>query len=522
MTTAPINLESRNGEAVSTDVSKAVSNPFPDKPITLSGTPTITSGQGSISASGTTVTITPNNGFHGTITAQYKVLDSTGSESRAVTGTITVQVGSVVPAAPSGVSVTPVDADSARVSWTDGSANGSPITGYKVSVNGSEQSCSTSNCLINGLAPGQSYSIQVVSTNKYGDSEAATVSYQHNATAKTPAAPTLTAGSGKVTAARTEGDEPPRRPAPPVYRDGPSKMSEVDARSWSIDDVLDAVFFAIAAVATLWLAWLLIGSGWHLNAVLVVNSLLFWAVLAYLALPRLHQVLTWLYVPDYFIGRTRTPDGLLGDPVNLAVKGDEEDIHEAMIAAGWVRADPITLRSSWRIIVSSLLRRSYPAAPVSNLMLFGRKQSFAYQKEVEGNPAQRHHIRFWYCPPGWSLPGGGHVDWLAAATYDRAVGLSALTLQVTHKIDADIDIERNYVVDDVRWANEAAELEIWPDVFTSYHDKNGGGDRVVTDGALHVLDLNEVVPGSDAGLSLQQARLADHPARRRRASPTRR
>ena len=310
----------------------------------------------------------------------------------------------------------------------------------------------------------------------------------------------------------------PRPTAPPVYRDGPSKMSEVDARSWSIDDVLDAVFFAIAAVATLWLAWLLIGSGWHLNAVLVVNSLLFWAVLAYLALPRLHQVLTWLYVPDYFIGRTRTPDGLLGDPVNLAVKGDEEDIHEAMIAAGWVRADPITLRTSWRIIVSSLLRRSYPAAPVSNLMLFGRKQSFAYQKEVEGNPSQRHHIRFWYCPPGWSLPGGGHVDWLAAATYDRAVGLSALTLQVTHKIDADIDIERNYVVDDVRWANEAADLEIWPDFFASYHYKNGGGDRVVTDGALHVLDLNEVVPGSDSGLSLELAHLADLEARRRRPS----
>ncbi len=308
----------------------------------------------------------------------------------------------------------------------------------------------------------------------------------------------------------------PRPTAPPVYRDGPSKMSEVDARSWNIDDVLDSVFFAIAAVATLWLAWLLIGSGWHLEPALVVNSLLFWAVLAYLALPRLHQVLTWLYVPDYFIGRTRTPDGLLGDPVNLAVKGDEEDIHEAMVSAGWVRADPITLRSSWRIVVSSLLRRSYPAAPVSNLLLFGRKQSFAYQKEVEGNPAQRHHIRFWYCPPGWVLPGGGRVDWLAAATYDRAVGLSALTLQVTHKIDADIDIERDFVVDDVRWANDAAELQIWPDFFTSYHDKNGGGDRVVTDGALHVLDLNEVVPGSDSGLSLELAHRADLEARRRR------
>ena len=208
MTTAPINLESRNGEAVSADVSKAVTNPFPDKPITLSGTPTITSGQGTVSVSGTTVTITPNAGFHGTITAQYKVLDSTGSESRAVTGTITVQVGGVAPAAPSGVNVVPVGADSARVSWTDGAANGSPITGYKVSVNGSEQTCTTSNCLIGNLTPGQTYNIQVVATNKYGDSEAATVPYQHNATAKTPAAPVLAAGAGKVTASWTEVEDP--------------------------------------------------------------------------------------------------------------------------------------------------------------------------------------------------------------------------------------------------------------------------------------------------------------------------
>ena len=208
MTTAPINLESRNGEAVSADVSKAVTNPFPDKPITLSGTPTITSGQGSVSVSGTTVTITPNAGFHGTITAQYKVLDSTGSESRAVTGTITVQVGGVAPAAPSGVNVVPVGADSARVSWTDGAANGSPITGYKVSVNGSEQTCTTSNCLIGNLTPGQTYNIQVVATNKYGDSEAATVPYQHNATAKTPAAPVLAAGAGKVTVSWTEVEDP--------------------------------------------------------------------------------------------------------------------------------------------------------------------------------------------------------------------------------------------------------------------------------------------------------------------------
>ena len=78
----------------------------------------------------------------------------------------------------------------------------------KVSVNGVEQSCSTASCLITGLEPDHSYSIQVVATNKYGDSEATTVPYLHNATAKTPAAPVLTAGAGTVTAVWSPVDDP--------------------------------------------------------------------------------------------------------------------------------------------------------------------------------------------------------------------------------------------------------------------------------------------------------------------------
>ena len=98
-----------------------------------------------------------------------------------------------------------------------------------------------------------------------------------------------------------------------------------------------------------------------------------------LLLPRLHQLFTLIYVPDYFIGRTKTADGLLGDPVNLAFDGSDVDIHQAMQAAGWTLADPITLHSSWKIIVSSVFRRSYQNAPVSDLLLFGRSQDFAYQ-----------------------------------------------------------------------------------------------------------------------------------------------
>ena len=44
------------------------------------------------------------------------------------------------------------------------------------------------------------------------------------------------------------------------------------------------------------------------------------------------------------------------------------------------------------------------------------------------------------------LPGGYAADWLAAGTYDRAVGFSLFTFQITHKIEANTDIERDFVV----------------------------------------------------------------------------
>ena len=84
--------------------------------------------------------------------------------------------------------------------------------------------------------------------------------------------------------------------------------------------------------------------------------------------------------------------------------------------AGWTRADDVTLVSSWKIILSTITRRSYAEAPVSPLKIFGKTQAFAYQKEVDGNPEKRHHVRFWKTPDGWLLPGGHQVDWLAAGT----------------------------------------------------------------------------------------------------------
>jgi hypothetical protein len=170
-----------------------------------------------------------------------------------------------------------------------------------------------------------------------------------------------------------------------------------------------------------------------------------------------------------------------------------------MRAAGWVRADDVTLASSVRIVRTTLSRRSYPEAPVSPLYLFQRQQDFAYQQEVQGNPSQRHHVRFWRCPPGWRLPGGYAVDWVAAGTYDRSVGLSLMTLQVTHRIAKHIDVERDHIVETLTDADARVAVRPIRHFASGYHARNGGGDQMVTDGDLPVLDLRAVTPCVDDG-----------------------
>ena len=263
---------------------------------------------------------------------------------------------------------------------------------------------------------------------------------------------------------------------------------------------VDLVFFVVAGVMVVWFAYLTfragIEPGWQMLLILV-----FWVIVAYLALPRAHRILTAIYVPDYFIGRTRTADGLLGDPVNLALMGTAEQVHQAMAEAGWTRADELTQGTGWRIVTTTLSRRSYPEAPVSPLFLFRKRQDFAYQQEVAGSPSQRHHVRFWKCPDGWLLPGGLRVDWLAAGTYDRSVGLSLFTFQVTHKISADVDVERDHIIETVDTANLGALVRVLPDFFSGYHSRNGGGDLIKTDGDLPIIDLTgvQVRPGALVG-----------------------
>jgi hypothetical protein len=184
---------------------------------------------------------------------------------------------------------------------------------------------------------------------------------------------------------------------------------------------------------------------------------------------------------------TTTGAGISGDPLNVAVIVSEAILMKSMLAAHWFPADPITLKSSFRITESTVFHRPYEDAPVSNLYLFGRKEDLAFEKPVGEDARRRHHVRFWKAP----LPNGVENSyWLGAITFDRSVGFSHTTGQITHHIAPEIDLERDALIADLRKAGRVAGVELLENYQVPHTGRNGGGDRWETDGRLAVISLS--------------------------------
>lgn len=149
-------------------------NPFPDTPLTVTGCTSDGASKLTVECpSGGVISITAASDIGAStnkviITAR----DATKTKEREVTGTISVSVMDK-PDAPllSAVSGDPQDG-AVNLSWTAGSANGSPITEYKVAWSGDgsgEQSCGQkTSCLIDGLKNGKTYSFKVQAKNEVG------------------------------------------------------------------------------------------------------------------------------------------------------------------------------------------------------------------------------------------------------------------------------------------------------------------------------------------------------------------
>jgi hypothetical protein len=221
-------------------------------------------------------------------------------------------------------------------------------------------------------------------------------------------------------------------------------------------------------------------------------------LLAYLALAYVFVPMLWIH-HEQEAGLaslpmvTRTSDDIPADPLNVGIVGSGEDLVRAMNAAGWFAADAVTLRSSVEIVGSVVLDRPYHSAPVSPLYYLGQKEQYAFEKPAGRSADRRNHVRFWK-----ALDKGddGRPVWLGSATFDRGVGLSHDTGQVTHHIDANIDAERDLLMADLGKARVVSNFFQISGIGPTLFGRNGGGDPYYTDGEIHVAVL---VPGAANG-----------------------
>ncbi|MFB2584818.1 Ig-like domain-containing protein [Herbiconiux liukaitaii] len=162
--------QANQGETVSVPVLANDYNPFPETPLTITET-VVETGNGTASASGSEVSVTPAADFVGTMVVRYTVQDATGDAERAAEGRIrlTVQGRPGTPATPT---VTSIQDRTVVLSWTPPVNNGAEITGYTVtSQNGFTQQCASTTCTLSGLTNDVEYYFTVTATNSVGTSD---------------------------------------------------------------------------------------------------------------------------------------------------------------------------------------------------------------------------------------------------------------------------------------------------------------------------------------------------------------
>ncbi len=139
------------------------------------------------------------------------------------------------------------------------------------------------------------------------------------------------------------------------------------------------------------------------------------------------------------VGINQTTDG---DMVNFLIIGSEDAMQRVFTTAGWVKVDADVKGTVLHGILGSLSKESYLTMPMSELYLFGRPQDYGWaHAEPISVVRSRNHLRVWKAP----FQVNGETLWVGAATHDIGFERDQRNNGITHKIDPDIDLERDYV-----------------------------------------------------------------------------
>ena len=174
----------------------------------------------------------------------------------------------------------------------------------------------------------------------------------------------------------------------------------------------------------------------------------------------------------------------MGDPLNLVIIGEPEDVYYAFIRADWDETETVHKGSAWKTMKSFIGGGEYRYSPVSALYVFDRPQDVAFQK-ARSNIHERNHLRLWLSKVRYE----GKPVWLGQISRDIGVRFTKKTI-TTHKIDPDVDETREFLLENLVYSQALRKFAYVGGVGEAPMDEPRGnltGDPYFTDGYRLVL-----------------------------------
>jgi hypothetical protein len=203
---------------------------------------------------------------------------------------------------------------------------------------------------------------------------------------------------------------------------------------------------------------------------------------ANLNLPEVPQALL-----DGLPRRVQDAEGTPGDTVNFLIVGSEQRVLAAFAAAGWVKVDRSNKDAVLHGVLASISKQAYLEMPMSSLQLFGRPQDYGMaHAEPFSVVATRHHFRIWKGPS----EVGGQTLWVGAGTHDIGFDRDQRNNGITHKIDPNIDLERQFILDSLTETGMVAKSALMTPAGSITKAKTAHGEEYSSDGRTLVVWLD--------------------------------
>jgi len=195
------------------------------------------------------------------------------------------------------------------------------------------------------------------------------------------------------------------------------------------------------------------------------------------------------------------------DPLNLVLVGDGLSIAFPLVERGWRFVQPLDLRSAVDSAEAFVLDANDPELPVSAMWVFGRREDVALEKPRD-TISQRNHLRLWLTP----LRYDGKSVFVGQISRDIGVEYTDKSWYLTtHKIDPDVDLDRDYLLQDLLLSGAVTRIGFVQGVGPSTAAAprvNLTGDPYLTDGLRLVVFLG---PARSRFLPLEKMDWADPP-----------